>query len=131
MSSQKTDIYDRLDAAAAIRKELLQAQTLQSSSIKGSSRVDDPKGRDEERERERRRDLLRDREKEREREKGTIKRKTTGKGTYPTQVVIWWVGFIRGALSVALAFKHEIIIFLTPFVRVEDRAVATLGVKPS
>nr|GEV78506.1 cell division cycle and apoptosis regulator protein 1-like isoform X1 [Tanacetum cinerariifolium] len=160
---QQADIYDRLDATTALRKELLQAQTLQSSSIEGSSRqadflaraatvrhtgqellsyggrmepdpntlsmisglshraqhapsilgaaprldvddlvythtsvnpgygvslppgrdygssailartgysrVDDPKGRDEERERERRRDLLRDREKERERER--------------------------------------------------------------
>ncbi|PWA84202.1 DBC1/CARP1-like protein [Artemisia annua] len=38
---QQADIYDRLDAATALRKELLQAQTLQSSSIEGSSRQAD------------------------------------------------------------------------------------------
>ncbi|KAI3713942.1 hypothetical protein L1987_72530 [Smallanthus sonchifolius] len=37
----KTDIYDRLDAAAALRQELLQAQSLQSASVDGSSRQAD------------------------------------------------------------------------------------------
>ncbi|KAJ0719229.1 putative Cell cycle and apoptosis regulator protein [Helianthus annuus] len=36
------DIYDRLDAASALRKELMQAQTLQSSSVEGSSRRRSP-----------------------------------------------------------------------------------------
>ncbi|XP_023769334.1 protein SHORT ROOT IN SALT MEDIUM 1 isoform X1 [Lactuca sativa] len=35
------DIYSHLDAASALRKELLQTQTLQSSSIEGSSRQSD------------------------------------------------------------------------------------------
>ncbi|KAI3812370.1 hypothetical protein L1987_17077 [Smallanthus sonchifolius] len=37
----KTDIYDRLDAAAALRQELLQAQSLQPVSVDGGSRQAD------------------------------------------------------------------------------------------
>lgn len=36
--SGQADIYDRLDAASALRQELLQAQSLQSASVDGSSR---------------------------------------------------------------------------------------------
>ncbi|KAI3516880.1 hypothetical protein L1887_16006 [Cichorium endivia] len=37
----QADMYSRLDAASSLRKELLQAQTLQSASIEGSSRQAD------------------------------------------------------------------------------------------